>query len=70
MASEREYLEKMPTAQLDVLLSQEAYGASRMSLRSIYLVCEILACREPARGSTRDIFLELIGRFADIRESL
>lgn len=70
MASEREYLEKMPTEQLDALLSQEVFGASQMSLRSIYLVCEILARREPVRGSTRDLFLELTGRFADIRESL
>ena len=65
MASEREYLEKMSTALLDMLLSQEAFGSTRMSLRSIYLVCEILARREPARGTTRDIFLEFARQYAD-----
>ena len=29
MASEREYLEKMPTEQLDALLSQEVFGACK-----------------------------------------
>lgn len=69
MASEREYLEKMPTAQLEALLIRESFGAAQMTLRSIYLVCDILACREPDRGTARDVFLEFTRQFADNRES-
>lgn len=65
MASEREYLEKMSTKQLDALLFQELLGGEQMRLAVIYLTCEILARREPNRGRAKDIFLEFAARYAD-----
>ena len=67
MASLRDYLEKMETGQLDAFLAQELYGRDHMPLSSIYLICEILARREPNRGSAREIFLEFAGQYADRR---
>ena len=67
MASIREYLEKMPTEQLKALLFQESFGGAQMPLASIYLTCEILACREPHRGTAKDIFLDFASRYADKR---
>lgn len=67
MASEREYLEKMSTGQLDYFLNLEAYGRNRLTLSSIYLICEILARRDPVRGTARDIFQEFARQFADRR---
>ena len=65
MASEREYLEKMSPTQLDALLFQELLGGEQMRLAVIYLTCEILARREPKRGTAKDIFLEFAARYAD-----
>ena len=67
MASEREYLEKMSTMQLDALLFQELFGREQMRLASIFMTCEILARREPHRGTAKDIFLEFASRYADKR---
>ena len=67
MASEREYLEKMSTMQLDALLFQELFGREQMRLASILITCEILARREPYRGSAKYIFLEFASRYADKR---
>ena len=65
MASEREYLEKMSTNRLDALLFQELIGREQMRLASILITCEILARREPHRGTAKDIFLEFAGGYAD-----
>ena len=53
MASEREYLEKMSTNRLDALLFQELIGREQMRLASILITCEILAQREPHRGTAK-----------------
>ena len=68
MASVREYLEKMKTEELEGILVMESYGKNRCPLSSIYLICRILARREPQRGTARDIFLEFAGRYADAME--
>ena len=65
MASEREYLEKMSTNQLDALLFQELIGREQMRLASILITCEILARREPHRGTEKDIFLEFAAEYAE-----
>lgn len=65
MASEREYLEKMSTNRLDTLLFQELIGREQMRLASILITCEILAQREPHRGTAKDIFLKFAGEYAD-----
>ena len=67
MASLREYLEKMDTGSLDAILFQEAFGKEQVPLSTIYLICRILARREPNRGNSRDIFLEFAGQYADRR---
>ena len=65
MASLREYLEKMDTASLNGVLFQETFGKEQASLSTIFMICQILARREPNRGNARDIFLEFAGRYAD-----
>lgn len=65
MASEREYLEKMSTEQLEALLVQESYGRALIPLSTIYLLCRILSRRTPIRGTAKDIFLEFARQYAD-----
>ena len=67
MASEREYLEKMETGQLEHLLFREIYGWDYNPLPTIYLICAILSERDPARGTAKDIFLDFAARYADKR---
>lgn len=67
MASVREYLEKMPTNQLEALLSQEAFGRDSLPLSVIYLICDILARREPVRNAT-ERFVEFAGRYAQYQQ--
>lgn len=65
MASVRGYLEKMETGQLEYFLSREVFGWGYHPLSSIYLICQILSERDPARGMAKDIFLEFAARYAD-----
>lgn len=67
MAAEKEYLRKLSTEQLEGLIAREVYGMDILMLSSIYRICMILAERDPTRGSTRDIFLEFAGSYADHR---
>ena len=64
MASLQEYLEKHTTQELDGMLVMEGFGRDEHTLSSIYLICRILARREPQRGSARDIFVEFAYRYA------
>lgn len=65
MASVREYLENLETGQLENFLSREVFGWGYNPLSSMYLMCQILSERDPARGTAKDIFLEFAVHYAD-----
>ena len=69
MASEREYLENMTTGQLEHFLEQEVNGREAYTLRTIYLICTVLAERIPG-NTPREVFLRFCKAYADKKEDL
>lgn len=67
MASEREYLEKMETEQLEYFLEREVCGRETYNLRTLCLICAILAERTP-ENTPREVFLRFCEAYADKKD--
>ena len=69
MASEREYLGKLTTGQLEHFLEQEVNGREAYTLRTLYTICTVLAERIPGNTS-RELFLRFCEAYAEKKEDL
>ena len=57
----------MEAEQLEFILETEVRGKPRYNLPTIWLICEVLADKEPYKATPKQIFLNFCSRFADYR---
>jgi hypothetical protein len=57
----------MTTGQLEYFLEQEIRGRERYTLRTIFVICDILAERTPG-NTAKEVFLRFCKAYADKKD--